>query len=188
MPDSRGPRIFLADLLPEHFDELVFLIGERQQALRSPDYTRADLRHVEGRAAAHLDGLLIGGERARLLVGDAMGEEDTAKVQAAASVLLQSRDPAAARAVLAALEGAEKEPQAAGLRAALCKGPVDLVLDSLRAWFDSGPPKLAVAAAEVLAFHGKLDRRAQRLTKLLGDGDPLVCRAAWRVAAIANNG
>ena len=59
---------FKSELYAEHIDELAFLIEQRQSLLSAWDIQWTSLADEESRITAHLDGLLVGGKQARLVL------------------------------------------------------------------------------------------------------------------------
>jgi hypothetical protein len=183
MPQSGAQPI--TEILQRHLDELAALWGERQAALKSSAYTLRELRKVQERSAAHLEGLMAGGDATIPLAETALAGDDPSLILAAAFTLLKLQTPAAAAKVMDALMEAKPEGLE-GIRTALCQGPIDLLQDRLREALRSAPSPQAAVAAEVLAFHRQLDPNHPRLTELFADENPEVRRAAWRVAAIVD--
>ena len=182
-----GPKTrVIIDILEEHYEELAFLWAQRQNALRSPEYTSRELADLEERIEARVQGLLIGGEAIVPLVEEGLAEDDPAVAFAAAYALLRLDSQLAREKVsnaFVAAQGGALE----GIRQALCHG----LIDELKEWLDGqladAAPPIAVAAAEALAFHEMLDSEDARLDKLLADTDGLVRAAAWRVAALLDS-
>ena len=58
---------------------------------------------------------------------------------------------------------------------------------TLRETMESRPAPRAVVAVEALAFHHKLRPEEPRLGALLGDENPAVREAAWRVVATVDS-
>jgi len=179
-------RAVIPEILQQHFDELQFLWGQHRAALRSPEYKLSDLRRLEERIEAHLDGLLVPGERVIPLVKGGLAGEDPLQAFAAAYVLLRLNRENATKQVLDAFLNAQG-PALEGLRDALCHSPITEILPSIRGAFTSAPAPIAVAAAEILAFHARLDPNPRRLADFFADEDAGVRRAAWRVAAILDS-
>lgn len=175
---------FIGEILVEHFEELEFLWGQRQNAYSSTTFTLRDLHQFEERISAHIEGLLTGAENTVEVVKGGLLANDVFTVIASASALLWLQKERATHLVLEALTVGQ-ETRLEGIRQALCHGPITLLVDELREIFKSGAPLLAAAAAEALAFHGQLVRRPERLNELLRDGEASVRRIAWRVVALA---
>jgi uncharacterized protein (TIGR02270 family) len=174
---------FISDILEEHYEELEFLWGQRQSALRSPAYTSRTLLDLEERIEAHLQGLLIGGEQTVALVGPGLSDDDSTLAFAAAYTLLRLDSESAVQQVMDVFMGA-KGGQLDGIRQALCYGPIDMIIGQLRESFATSPALIAVATAEALAFHRQFDPKVPRLGKLLRDENQNVRQAAWQVVAI----
>jgi len=174
----------IPDILEEHFEELEFLWGQRQEALRSPEYTLPELLELEERIEVHIQGLLIGGEHTIPIIQEGLSEDDSLTVFAAAYALLRLGIESAAQQVVDAFLQAEGE-QLDGIGQALCHGPIDMIIDQLKEALASGPAPVAVSAAEALAFHKKLDLKTPRLAEFPQDENANVRRTAWRVVTLA---
>jgi hypothetical protein len=182
---------FKAPLIPEvvheHLEQLQSLLESYASALRSPEYTAPDLADLKEPVEAHVDALVIAGERIRPLLEEGLAGKERMPVFSAAYVLLRSDQSGAAERVAEALGGAQGE-QLDGLRDALCQSPIATILPQLQEALTSGSPAVALAAAHVLAFDGKLDRNAaSRWEDLLHHETPEVRKAAWRVATIVDS-
>jgi hypothetical protein len=103
------PATYIPDILEEHVEELAFLWGQRQTALRDPDYTIREFGHLEERITAHRDGVLAVGDHALPLLEDGLAQDDALLVFAAAYPLLHSGSPSATARVLDAFRNAEGE-------------------------------------------------------------------------------
>jgi hypothetical protein len=180
-PPGAAPDVVAATALAE----VQFLCGQRFNSLASDELIAADLETFDRRREAFVDALLARGpsvlEWLMKVLPDAASPGDACGI---ASVLLESRDPKAAQAILSALETAQG-PLAQGLQMAICRGPIDALLPTFKKWLDSSSPKQAAAAVEALALVGKLDIRSPRLEQLVTDADPRVREAAWRATALA---
>lgn len=178
---SAGPPM-IPELLQTHLEELQFLSGQFQNALRSPDYRRCDLKPLAKRFAAHLDGIIVAGEAAAPLLEAGLAAEEPQAAFAAAYVLLRMNANTGQRVLDAFLQA--KAGQLEGICRALCQSALGTRVDSLRQAVTSSPATIAVAAAEVLAFHRVLGPLAKRLDEFLKDENPDVRRYAWRVTAL----
>jgi uncharacterized protein (TIGR02270 family) len=175
---------YIADLLEEHLQELGFLWSRWRAALADPDYTIAGVAELEERIRAHLQGVQVPGERAWPRLRELLEAEDPDLAFAAAYALLHAPSPELAAPVLDAFGGAEGEAFHA-LAAALTYGPVPRpALERVRALLSARPAIRAVAAAEVLAFHGVLGLTGEQLRYFLEDEDAATRRAAWWLAAL----
>jgi len=166
--------------------EVQFLCEQRLGIVRSPDFTEEVLGMYDQRLAAHLDALLTRGPYViDCLVTMLSAAAEPGEVCGIAVALLESRDPRGSQGFLAALEKAEEEPKLRGLHMALRRGPIDSLVEPLQKWFGSGTVRQAANAAEILAFHRRLDQKLDRLEELCSDTDSLIRRAAWRAMALA---
>jgi len=171
---------FIPDILEEHVEELAFLWGRRQTALRDSDYTLRAFSDLEERIAAHLHGVIAVGERALPLLEDTLAQDDPLAAFAAAFSLLHSGADAARSRVLDAFSHAQGE-RFTGLRDALCHGPLDPAAPQLDALFRSGAAPVAIAAGEALAFHDALPASREDLQRFLRHDDAVVRGHAWRL-------
>ncbi len=174
---------WLQSILEEHFEELQMLWELRQSALRDPDYTVVDVAELDERIEAHVDGLVLGGENAVPILEEGLGGDEPSMAFAAGYVTLRIGQQELADKMMDVFLEAQ-EGQLDGLRQALCHGPVGLVGDPLTSAHETGPPEVAAAAAEVLAFHGQLRRESGRLAEFYAHENPSVRRTAWRITAM----
>ncbi|MCH8923563.1 MAG: hypothetical protein IIA67_10505 [Planctomycetes bacterium] len=181
--DSASAPGLIPEVYQQHLAEFQALWTQRQEMLSSPELTAGDLDAWEDRIGAHRDALLLPDEEAVIpLVAGGLAEEDTEMVFGAAYVLLKLKSQWAASLVGEAFGEAEGD-RLAGIGQALCHAPIALLESTLRQTVESDVPPRAVVAAEALAFHHKLRPEEPRLGALLGDEDPAVREAAWRVVA-----
>ncbi len=180
-----GTEPFLIDILEEHFETLQWLYRQRRLALRS-DVDRAPrLGELDERWDAHLDGLVLAGRYAVPMLAAAAAEGDDAAAFCAAFCLLRGTDPAVAGTVMDAFDAADGATLD-GLRDALCYSNIDAVVGRLDRSFEQASEATAVAAAEVLAFHGRLAATSPRLSTFLRCDHANVRRSAWRVVALCD--
>jgi uncharacterized protein (TIGR02270 family) len=171
----------------QHLQEFAFLWGQRQAAVRSPDYTPRDLAQLQQRLDAHLDGLLTAGHSGvSVLVQELTGDDPLTVFTAAYALLRLELSEAAEKAVDALLQA--QPPQVDVLRQAFCHGPIDLVAERLEAVYRTGPAALAATAAEIFAYHGRLGREPGRLAEFFAQPDPAVRGTAWRIATLIGRG
>jgi hypothetical protein len=176
----------IVEILERHFEELVFLCDLCAEAVRSPYYVIGDLADLDRRIEAHMDGLLVGREATLAVIEEGLAGGEPPVVFAAAWVLLRMRTEAAAEHLWDALIQAEAEPSA-GFRAALCRGPIDMIRDRLKEAVLSAPAAVAVVAAEALAAQHRLDPKTDRLSDWFENENSEVRRAAWRIAALLDS-
>jgi len=175
---------FIADIAEEHYDEIQFLWTQRRAALYSSAYTMREIRMLDERIEAHVQGLLVLGEHLPDFVAPRLASSNAMAAFAAAYALLRSGSADALERVRNALLGAEGK-RLEGIREALAHGPAQPLIPLLQSLFVSAAPPLAVAAGEALAFHRALQVAAEQLSPLLRDEAPAVRRGAWRIAAFA---
>jgi uncharacterized protein (TIGR02270 family) len=181
---ASGRRIkVIQDLLEEHHDELQFLWGQRQAALRSPRYTWQALLDLEERIEAHVQGLLVGGDHVVALVEGGLTADDPLAAFAAAYTFLRFEKEDAARRVLGTFLQAQPG-QLDGLRQALLHGPITPLLPQLREALASSPPAVAAATAEVLAFRSASGVKPEQCNRLLQNDAADVREAGWRVIGL----
>jgi len=183
------PRVpLLDDVLEEHLGDLEHLLARRRAALRSPEYTLAELSVVEGRIADHVDGLQIGGARTAELAVERLAGDDVDTVHAAAFALSHLDVPEAAPNLLAALLAEDIDAsKASAIGDALCLGGgIARLADSLEIALSAADLPIAAAAAVVLAHAGRLDAREPRLQSLIVDGAAITRAAAWRAVALTD--
>jgi len=173
------------DLLEVHLEEIGNLWLRRGASLRSPDATLKTLSEIDGRMAAHLEGLAVGGPAGLALAGAALESDDSTTTFAGAYALLRLGGDVDKRRVLEAFLATDVGPRA-GLCAALCDSPIDDLVRPLSDALGAAPSPLGAEIAEVLATHGALDPGSLELTGLMKDGNPLVRARAWRVVAIVD--
>lgn len=180
-----GPKTtYIPDLLEEHYEELQFLWGRRQSALRSPTITMRGFSALEERIEGHVQGLLVAQDRLIPFLEEGLSSNDPARAFATAYPLLRLDTEAARSPVLNAFSTAAGK-QLDGICQALCQSPVNSILPALQALFFSSSSITAAAAAEVLAFHRALPAQLGPIEQLLQDEDPAVRQSGWRVVATA---
>jgi len=168
------------DILEEHFEELGFLWSQRLNALRSPEYTVESLARLDGRIAAHADGLALAGEAALPVIEEGLLEEEAPVAFAAAfSLLLMGTEEASRRVHDRFLEaGAEGS---LGIGQAMSFAPIGGIEQQLQQIVTSGENPRAVLAADALACHGMLDAGHPRVRAFLADPEPHVRVSGWRL-------
>ena len=181
MPATAPRLTYLPDLLEEHLEEVEFLWAQREAALTSTRQTQRDLAHLDERIAAHVQGVLAAGEHAIPLLEERLASDDANVVFAAGYSRL--RGPAAPVDRLLDAFSTAEGPRLEGLKRALTFGAPPAAMARLRDLLLSAPPRVAAAAAEVLAFHREFGPNPGRLLLLVREEDASVRRQAWRVAA-----
>jgi uncharacterized protein (TIGR02270 family) len=167
------------ELLQLHWDELEYLWGRRQSVLRSPVDTPGRLADLDERIEAHVQGLLVGGDAVTPLVESGLCADEPLPALAAALTLLRSTKEAPVLEVFRQAEAGRLD----GIRQALCHAPVAPAAP-LRSLLASPSAAVAVAAAEVLAFHQAPECKHWTADRLLNHEDPAIRRAAWRVVSL----
>ena len=177
---ASSPRQFLIELYQEHLEEASSLFEQRQDAIKDPDYTLPELIELEERIAAHIDGLVLGREKAMAVCQEGLSSGETSTTLAAAYALLNMDHRDAADLVWQAFQEAENGPLQ-GLCMAMSYGRIDMILAQLQEALASAAAPVAVAAAEALACHEKPGPTVPRLGEFLQNEDALVRGAAWRL-------
>lgn len=173
--------MILKDITEEHFEELEILFGQRKEALTSSsEVTSQDLLDLEERLSAHLEGVLFGEGSIASLLEHGLSSEEGGLVFVSAYILLQLNTESSAKQLLDGFKEASGD-RLRGSRDAMCHGPIDHLAQQLHDILGAGPPVLASAAGEVLAFHKQLNPNASRLHEFFSDEDPEVRKTGWRI-------
>ena len=178
-------RAYIPELIERHYEELQFLWGQREAALRSPRYTMREFSALEQRIEAHVQGLLVAGDDLIHIVEEGLSSDDPATAFAAAYALLRMENETATLAVIQAFSGAQGK-QMHGLGQALSLARMEQILPSLPFLFFSSATATVAAAADILASHGALPPPGLTIENLLHDENPTVRETGWRV--VANSG
>lgn len=172
------------DIYEEHLNEAGFRWTQWEKALDAPDYVLEEVAELEEHVAAHVDGLVLGGEPVaeRLLV-PALAE-DPERIVAATLALLQAEAPSGPAAVLAALPAAEPDALTA-LRRAFELAPATVIPANLPALLkrEDAVPELLALVLDTLGVHGLAT--APLCTPFLTHAEPKVAAAALRAATRA---
>jgi uncharacterized protein (TIGR02270 family) len=176
---------YIPELIEHHYEELQFLWGQREFALRSPLYTLPKFLALEQRIEAHVQGLLVAGVDLIQIVEQGLTSEEPSTSFAAAYALLRLENETATLAVIQAFSGGQGK-QMYGLRQALSLARMEQILPSLPFLFFSSATGTVAAAADVLACHGALPPPGLTIDTLLQDADPGVREMGWRVVANSN--
>ena len=107
----------IPSILTQHAEEAAFLWILRDAAVRAPHYRLDDLVRLDGRVAAHVDGLRVAGDDAWPMLEDGLGTGEAGEAFAAGVIAFEGCDAGHVEAVFAA---AGDSPEAArGLASAL---------------------------------------------------------------------
>ena len=166
----------MLDIIEEHFEELDFLLAQRESVIFAPDWTLEELAQLEERAEAHLDGLRVAELHAVDLARPALAGKECFAAMAAALLFCSLRDVDLEREVVRALEAPSGPGALIGLRLALRHSPIESVLDALRTLAESSDLAVAASAIDVLTFHGVTTVGHARL---LGSEEPSDRALAW---------
>lgn len=177
---QRTPTLFVPDVLERHVEEIGFLWGQRQAALRSPDYTLTDVAALEDWIAAHLDGVRAARERAIPFLEAQLTSDDPLGVFAAAFALLHLRGEAETSRVLDAFTSASGE-QLGGLREAMCHSPLNGREPRIDDLFHRAPAPTSAAAGQILAYHAALRPSGDDVRRFCQDADPQVRVWGWQL-------
>lgn len=173
----------LWDVVEEHLDEAEFVYELWQDAISDPDYTLAEVEStLDRRLAAHVDGLLIGGERVaeRLLIEALEDDFSPTRALVAALILLKTGDRRHRETLFTLVREAEDDHQRALARAiALSNEPaIDRVA---RARFEAAnDPDLKAIWLDILTYR-RVDVGPQ-LESCLRSQSPPLRRAALEAA------
>jgi uncharacterized protein (TIGR02270 family) len=162
------------EVLAVHVSEAAFLWRQREQAAKSPHFNLVHLSRLDDRLEAHLLALPWGGEEAKSLVQQALGDGEAAAVFVA-TWLACATGNAATLSRLGAMAGAEAS-HAAALSAALTWLPAELNEAVVRRLLASTTPIHRVMGLRVL-----LNRRVQPF----GDIAPYLSDSAAPVRALS---
>ncbi|MFY0526210.1 TIGR02270 family protein [Archangium gephyra] len=175
-------RPLLWGVYEEHLDEAAFRFSQWERALDAPDYVLAEVAEQEEHVAAHLDGLVLGGERvARRLLEPALAADEAERVVVAALALLGGEQPSGPAAVLAALSQAEP-PSLGALRRAFELAAPPVIPAELVSLLkkEEALPELLVLVLDTLGSHGLAT--APLCTPFFSHPAPQVAAAALRAA------
>jgi uncharacterized protein (TIGR02270 family) len=137
------------DIYEEHLNEAAWLWGIWEESLDSAIYALGDVAvGPEERLLAHLDGLVLGGQRvARKLLIPALAGDDLGGIAAAAWVLLQAEDADHQDLVVESLAAAEPPLRAAIGRAFYLAPRADI--SRLISHFHAGAPHLRAMVIDI---------------------------------------
>ena len=163
----------ITKVVAQHLQELGFLWRQRAAASRSPDWRLTDLKRLDRRIEAHLDGLLVAARSDLAAVATHLLGEDPWAVTAAGTALLQLHTPKPRSRSSKPCYRPNPKRSMPSARA-LLHGPIDLIEQPLRAAGDSAPPHVAAAAIEALLYHGCKNVATRRLPEFVRHEDPAV--------------
>lgn len=175
---------WLQSILEEHFEEIQMLWELRRESVRDPDYVGGDLGDLDERIEANVDALILDRSRSESLLIAGLATGEFSAVFAASFVLLRIGEPTQIGQVFKTLETADNEATLDGLADSLMMSYTSRLEPMLRQLTsDSKKPSVVAVAAEVLAFHGKLELGNTRVAELLLDDSPFVRRRSWRIVS-----
>jgi uncharacterized protein (TIGR02270 family) len=82
--------VIIPDIISQHAEEAAFLWLLRDNAIRAPHYSLADLADLEERVEAHLDGLAVAGDEAWPFCEQGLEQQEVGEVFAAGFLALDS--------------------------------------------------------------------------------------------------
>jgi uncharacterized protein (TIGR02270 family) len=153
MTKLRYPLV-IQPIIEEHFEELDFLLEQRESVLFAPDWNLGELAELEERAEAHLDGLRLAEGHAVDIARPALAGAEPFAASAATLVFMESGHPELEAEVIRALECAPGPECRDGIRIALRRSRIDSVRDALLDLAARPDADVAAAAADVLTFRG----------------------------------
>jgi len=139
------------DIVEEHFDELEFLLEQREAGLFSADWTLMDLAEHEERAEAHLDGLRLSELHGVELALVRITADDPSSAAAATLILHETREPEYREVILGSL-GTAGPDAVEGIRWALRQFHPRDITAALHHLLEHEERYRAATAAHVLAF------------------------------------
>lgn len=148
---------YIPELVEHHYEELQFLWGQRESALRSRQYTLPKFSALEQRIEAHVQGMLVAGVDLIHIVEEGLTSEDSSTSFAAAYSLLRLENETATLGVIQAFSAAPSK-QMYGLGQALSHAQLEQILPAIPFLFFSSATATVAAAADVLACHGEIGR------------------------------
>lgn len=171
------------DVIDEHFDEFANLWKQWLTMQQAPEVRLRHVYAVEQRMQAHLGGLLSHGAAIVPYLQSGLASADPNTVFVAAYTWLKHDPKAAADPICEAFESAE--PSAiSGFVLALTHGPADSVRSKLRSLLENANIIIAVATAQIMAFHRWLPYNHPRLEELRNHEDPTIRVAAWKATTM----
>src|SRR5262245_22339813 len=176
---SRAADFILWDVVEEHLNEAEFLLEQFERAVRSPAYTLRTLSTtIEPRLAAHIDGLVVGGDEvaARLLLPELQNADVPARATVAALALLCGSERGAIARVLDAVQDAAGALQHALTRAVVLSDAHGLDELLVARFADAAGESGKAVWLEVLA--GRETDPGVSLRRWLASDDPRVNAAA----------
>lgn len=170
------------DTYEEYLDEAAFRWSQWEKALDAPDYVLAEVSELQERMVAHVDGLVLGGERvARRLLEPTLAADEAERIVVAALALLAGEEPPGPAAVLAALSQAEP-PALVALQRALELATSSVIPADLPALLkkEDAVPELLALVLNTLGSHGLIT--APLCSPFLIHPEPQVAAAALGAA------
>src|SRR5688572_27578789 len=160
---------WLVSLVEEHFDELQMLWELRESALTDADYRKEDIVGLDEWIECHVDALVLADRAAWPILEAGLGGDRLAAL--AASLALLRQGPPGAELVMATLATAEG-PAVDGIREGICNSNLENVAGQLKEWYETGAALLSVTAAEIFAYHRRLNESSSRLDSYFSDPNP----------------
>ena len=148
--DSRAEAVIIENIISQHAEEAAFLWLLRDDAVKAPHYSLKDLKRLEERIEAHLDGLRVAGEAAWQFCKDGLQQEEAGEVFTAGYMAL---DNAREDWLSQTLEVVEAVPETArGIISALGWAPKEKLQGHVVNWLRSEKPqhvRLGISACAI---------------------------------------
>jgi uncharacterized protein (TIGR02270 family) len=170
--------VVLERIVQQHADEAALLWGLRESAVRDSRYSLADVREIDDRLAAHIEGLGMAGDAAWAVVCSVLESGEPGGAFAAAVLALTFSDSRKLDTVLSAARGSR--PAWRALAAALGWVPFVRAEPWLRSMIESGRAEYRLLGVSGYALHRK-DPGAG-LASAIDDPNPYVRARALRAA------
>lgn len=148
-------KAFRKCLYEEHLEEIAFLYQHRLSAMSDAGYSISNLGDLDERIEAHLDGLVIGGALAIMVVQDCLSMPDAGELYAAARLFCRSDRPDLVLDCLGQLDWNDSEAVNAMLAGLKCDLPLGWA-PTISGWLRDFHPRLTAVLAEA-AGHRRLD-------------------------------
>lgn len=158
----------IPEIICQHAEEAASLWLLRDQAVKAPHYSLADLAELDERVEAHIDGLRVAGEAGWEICEEALDWQEAGEVFAAAILAFESGEEARIQKVLDV--GCSSFALSRGLISALGWIPYERVAEPIQNLLSAESPALRGVGIAACAVH-RIDA-GQHLNEAIADEDP----------------